>query len=78
VLAEARILGMLLGVTLGTTLFAASGGQTGKPWGPADFAALHAAVRWAIWVALGGAIVASLRGEKPQLAPGGRSRLEDA
>jgi len=63
VLAEARILGMLLGVTIGTTLFAAAGGRTGAAWGPADVAALKVALGWAVWVALGGAIVAALRGD---------------
>jgi len=70
VLAEARILGMLLGVTLGTTLFAAAGGRTGLAWGPVDFTAMQSALRWAVWVALGGAVVAALRGERAQLAPG--------
>jgi len=64
VLAEARIVGMFLGVTLGTTLFAAAGGRTGAAWGPADLAALKTALGWAVWVALGGAVIAALRGDR--------------
>jgi hypothetical protein len=31
---------------------------------------MQSALRWAVWVALGGAVVAALRGERAQLAPG--------
>ncbi len=70
VMAEARIVGMLLGVTLGTTLFAAAGGRTGSAWRPAEFAAMQSAVRWALGIALGGAVVAALRGERAQPSRG--------
>lgn len=73
VLAEARILGMLLGVLLGTTLFAAHGGRTGAGWSPADFAAMRTVMHWAACVALVGAVVAALRRGGAQPASGERT-----
>jgi EmrB/QacA subfamily drug resistance transporter len=60
-LAQARILGMLLGVALGTILFQAWGGKTGHPWQPTEFAAMQIAVRFAAAVALLGALAAYFR-----------------
>jgi EmrB/QacA subfamily drug resistance transporter len=44
VMAEARTLGMLLGVALSTAVFRAAGGRTGASWGDSDFAALRLAL----------------------------------
>ena len=65
VLAEARVVGMLLGVVLGSAVFHAMGGQTGTTWRPEDFAAMHLALRAAAATALLGALFASLRGRRP-------------
>ncbi len=63
ILAEARVLGMLLGTALASTVFRAGGGLTGRPWQPQDFSALSVT----LWVAAGaaalGALAASLRGQ---------------
>ena len=60
-IAQARILGMLLGVAFGTLLFQAWGGHTGHPWQPVEFVALQVAIRFAAGVALLGALAAYLR-----------------
>ncbi len=62
VLAESRILGMLIGVAVSTAVFQASGGQTGTAWRPADFEGFRLAELSAAGVALFGALAASLRG----------------
>jgi EmrB/QacA subfamily drug resistance transporter len=64
ILAEARIIGMLLGVTLGTSVYAAMGGSSGLGWTPTDFKALRVALLAAGAVALVGAFAAALRGNK--------------
>lgn len=64
VLAESRVVGMLLGVALGTAIFDAFGGQTGARWRPEDFDAFRLAVRAAVLTALLGALAASLRGPR--------------
>ncbi len=69
VLAEARIIGMFLGVALGTTLFGLAGGETGAPWTEAEFDALHTAIGTAVWVAVAGAVVAALRGDRRAGSP---------
>lgn len=62
VLAQARIMGMLLGVSLASTLFQVAGGRSGRVWQADDFAAMRLAFAVAAGVALLGAVAASLRG----------------
>lgn len=62
VLAEARILGMLLGVALASAVFHAAGGRTGGAWTGADFGAVRVAFLAAAGVSLAGVLTASLRG----------------
>jgi MFS family permease len=69
-LAEARIVGMLLGVVLGTTLFQLAGGRTGMAWRPEEFVALKVALRAATGVAVTGALVASMRGRRNGIGRG--------
>jgi MFS family permease len=59
-MAEARIVGMLLGVALASALFDLGGGRTGDDWRPQEYAALELALRAAAGVALFGAIAAAL------------------
>jgi EmrB/QacA subfamily drug resistance transporter len=61
-LAEARVLGMLLGVALGSILFALAGGHSGQAWTAVDFGAMALALRVAAGVAVLGALAAALRG----------------
>jgi MFS family permease len=61
-MAEARIVGMLLGVTLASALFDYAGGRTGAAWRPQEFNAFELALRAAAGVALFGALAAALRG----------------
>jgi len=75
VLAEARVLGMLVGVALGTAVFQAVGGRTGAVWRPDDFAALSAAMRVGAGIALLGAVAASLRGASGDSSGGRRSGI---
>ncbi|MBN1652762.1 MAG: MFS transporter [Deltaproteobacteria bacterium] len=60
VLAEARILGMLLGVTLGSAVFQAAGGRTGGVWRIEDLTALKYVLWSATAVASAGAAIAGL------------------
>lgn len=62
VLAEARILGMLLGVAAASLIFRNAGGRTGSPWRAMDFEAFVLVLRGGFVVALLGAAAASLRG----------------
>lgn len=66
VLAEARVLGMLLGVAMATALFHAAGGRTGQAWRDVDFSAMRTALQAAAGIALAGALAASLRGARPR------------
>jgi EmrB/QacA subfamily drug resistance transporter len=61
ILAEARTVGMLIGVTMGTAVFAGMGGQTGRAWGAADFSSMSAALLVAMGVSLLGALSAAFR-----------------
>ncbi|HUT77540.1 MAG TPA: MFS transporter, partial [Polyangia bacterium] len=63
-LAEGRILGMLIGVVLASTLFHAFGGRTGAHWSVAEFSALRLVLRISAGVALLGAVLASTRGPR--------------
>jgi EmrB/QacA subfamily drug resistance transporter len=62
VLAEVRILGMLIGVSIGSAVFQAAGGRTGAAWRLEELVALRFALWTAAAIALAGAAVASLRG----------------
>jgi EmrB/QacA subfamily drug resistance transporter len=64
VLAEARILGMLTGVAVGTVVFHAAGGETGVRWGAEEIGAFQAALRVGAMVAVAGAAAAALRGKR--------------
>ncbi len=66
-LAEARVLGMLLGVVLGTAVFEAAGGRTGRVWVPGDFEAMSLALKTGASIALLGAVAAGLKGESAHL-----------
>jgi MFS family permease len=61
-LAQGRILGMLIGVALSSTLFGLFGGRTGATWSPVEYGALAWVLRVSAGVALLGAILASTRG----------------
>lgn len=61
-LAEARVVGMLLGVALVTAVFRAGGGQTGQAWSAAEFSAFSTAELAAAGAAVLGAAAALLRG----------------
>jgi len=62
VMAEARVLGMFIGVAMATVIFSAAGGRTGMSWGTEDFAAMHYSMLAGAAAALLGAVAASLRG----------------
>jgi len=62
VMAVSRTLGMILGVALATAVYQAAGGETGRPWVGADFAALRVALMVATAVCLASAAAAALRG----------------
>ena len=64
VMSVARSLGMILGVSLGTSVFLAAGGNTGARWGATDFAAFRAAVLAAAATCLLSAAAAALRGTR--------------
>jgi EmrB/QacA subfamily drug resistance transporter len=64
IMAESRVLGMLIGVAVATAVFQAAGGRTGFLWREVDLAAFRVALRVAAGVALAGALAASLRGRK--------------
>lgn len=64
VMAEARVLGMFIGVAMATAIFHAAGGHTGTRWRPEDFDAMHLAFLAGSAAALLGALAASLRGKK--------------
>jgi len=70
-LAEARVLGMLIGVTMASTVFHAWGGRTGAEWTATEFDALSLVLRISAGVALAGAVLAFLRGPRPGLATPG-------
>jgi MFS family permease len=62
VMAQARVLGMLIGVAVATAIFHAGGGRTGSLWRAEDFAAMQMAFYAATAIAIAGALAASLRG----------------
>ncbi len=64
VMAEARVLGQVLGVAAATTVFAALGGTTGKVWSAVEFDAMQVAFWLGCAVALLGAFSASLQRAK--------------
>lgn len=67
VMAVARNLGMMLGVTAASQLFAAAGGHTGRPpWRSGDYAAMRWALLHAAAVALLGAVLALLSRSRPR------------
>jgi EmrB/QacA subfamily drug resistance transporter len=63
VLALARIVGMMAGVSLGTAVFRGLGGETGRDWTTTDLSALRGSIVVAGAVSLVGAASAALRGE---------------
>ena len=71
VMSIARSLGMILGVTLATSLFLATGGRTGHAWAAPDFAAFRAAMTVAAGVCLLSAVAAALRGKREPDEPKG-------
>jgi EmrB/QacA subfamily drug resistance transporter len=60
VLAEARILGMLIGVVIGSAVFQVAGGRTGNAWRPEDLVALRYALWTAAAIAFAGTIIAGI------------------
>jgi len=64
VLAEARILGMLIGVSIGSAVFQTSGGRTGAAWRLEELVALRYTLWTAAAIALAGAAIAGLREKK--------------
>jgi MFS family permease len=64
VMAVARTVGMLGGVTAATNIYRAAGGRTGQTWGAADFRALRVALVVAVVVCMGSAVAAALRGRR--------------
>lgn len=62
VMAVARNLGMMIGVSSATTLFRMAGGETGGTWETADFTALHVAMAFGAVVGVLSALAAALRG----------------
>jgi hypothetical protein len=61
-MAVARTLGMLLGISLGTSLFQTMGGQTGHPWTRTTYGAQRTALGVASLVSVLGSLAALLRG----------------
>lgn len=55
-MAQARIMGMLVGIAIGTTIFQASGGQTGMIWSFKEFIG----IKHALWIASAIAILGAL------------------
>jgi EmrB/QacA subfamily drug resistance transporter len=68
-MAEARILGMALGVALGTAVFAMFGGETLRSWKECDFLAFSSALRFAALTALVGAFASLARSAAPARDP---------
>lgn len=64
IMAQARILGMLLGVAVATTLFHLLGGRTGAPWGSDELWALRLVFFAAAGVAIFAAALAAMRGSE--------------
>jgi MFS family permease len=64
IMAEARTLGMFIGVAVSTAIFHAAGGQTGAQWRPVEFDANQLSLLAGTGVAILGALCASLRGKK--------------
>jgi EmrB/QacA subfamily drug resistance transporter len=62
VLAESRVIGMLMGVVLSSAVFHALSGQTGQTWRPEDFLAYRGALLAAAGVGFLAALAAALRG----------------
>lgn len=75
ILAEARVLGMLIGVAMTTAVFQAAGGHTGSAWRPVDFNAYRVVLWVAAGVALLGALASSLRGARQQDATNAAEKL---
>jgi hypothetical protein len=69
VLALARSLGMILGVSLAILLFQHAGGRTGAAWRAADVRAFRIALGVAAAAALGAALVSAIRGPRRDAAP---------
>ena len=74
VMAVARTLGMILGVALGTAIFAAGGGQTGEPWQVDDYAALRGALWAGAALCLLSALAAAVRGREARFRGRRRTR----
>lgn len=70
ILAEARTVGMMIGVAVGTAVFSGMGGQTGRAWGAADFSSMSAALLVAVGVSLLGALFAAFRTSRKEKAIG--------
>jgi EmrB/QacA subfamily drug resistance transporter len=66
VIAVARSLGMMLGVTCSTVVFRLSGGETGGVWDGGDDHALHTALVVATVVGAVSALLAALGGDPPR------------
>lgn len=66
VLALARNLGMILGVSLAILVFQAAGGHTGGAWGAGELRAFRIALGVAAGVALAAALVAAIRGRQAE------------
>ncbi len=64
VLAMARSLGMMLGVAIGATVFAEAGGHTGHAWGPVDHEAMRVAMLVAAGIALLGVAPAAMQSQR--------------
>jgi EmrB/QacA subfamily drug resistance transporter len=62
VMAVARTLGMLLGISGGTSLFQTMGGKTGQPWTATNYEAQRVALGAAALVSLLGGLASLLRG----------------
>jgi MFS family permease len=67
VMALARNLGMMIGVSSATAIFAAAGGSTGHAWDGADYGAFRVALVAAAVVAAAGAVAASLKGPRREV-----------
>ncbi|MBW2261904.1 MAG: MFS transporter, partial [Deltaproteobacteria bacterium] len=64
VLAMARTLGMMLGVTLAAIVFAAAGGHTGQVWGPGDHEAMRAAMLVAAGIGILSAVPSAMQSQR--------------
>jgi hypothetical protein len=63
-MAEARTLGMFIGVAASTAIFHAAGGRTGAHWRPVEFEANQLSLLAGTAAAILGALCASLRGKR--------------